>query len=134
MESPKLKSFKIDTRINPYYLRGDFDGDGKLDFAVMVTRNNSKTLGLIICQGDGQSFVLGAGSQPKFSTMSEDNFLSSDWEVVTLAEFRELLYDKKLAGTAKGEVICLTWEDGNGYIYWDGKQYRWFSEPAGGAD
>jgi hypothetical protein len=102
MESPKLKPYKIDARINPYYMRGDFDGDGKPDFAVMVTRGNSKTSGLIICQGDGRSFVLGAGSQPKFSTMPEDNFLSSDWEVVTLAEFRELLYDKKVADLAKG--------------------------------
>jgi hypothetical protein len=132
MESPKLKSYKIDQRTNPYYLRGDFDGDEKPDFAVMVTSGNNKTSGLIICQGDGRSVVLGAGSRPGFSTMPEDNFLSSDWEVVTLAEFRELLYDKKVAALAKGEVICLTWEDGNAYIYWDGERYRWFLEPAGG--
>jgi len=132
MESPKLKPYKIDPQVNPYYLRGDFDGDGKADFAVTVLGPKSDVSGLLICHGDGKAFVMGAGSTPKFSSKKDDNFLSSDWEVVTLAEFRELLYNKKIADLAKGEVICLTWEDGNAYIYWDGDRYRWFSEPAGG--
>jgi len=133
MESPRLKPYKIDPRVNPYYLRGDFDGDGKPDFAVMVIGPKSDVSGLVICQGDGKALVLGAGSTAKFSAKKDDNFLSSDWEVLTLAEFRELLYDKRAGELAKGEVISLNWEDGNGYVYWDGKQYRWFEEPAGGS-
>lgn len=133
-EPPKLGSYKIDTRINPYYLRGDFDGDGKPDFAVMIVGPNSKSTGLAVCQGDGRSFVLGAGTTPKFSTKEDDNFLSSDWEVLTPVEFREYLYDKKAGALAKGEVISLNWEDGNAYIYWDGKRYCWFEEPVGGPE
>jgi hypothetical protein len=87
--------------------------------------------GLVICQGDGKVFVLRAGSIPKFSTKKEDNFLSSDWEVLTLAEFRDLLCGKQMGDLAKGEVLLLNWEDGSGYVYGDGKQYRWFEELAG---
>ena len=132
LESEELKSYKIDFRINPFYLRGDFDGDGKPDFAVMILGASSQSTGLVMCQGNGKRFVLGAGSKPPFSTKRDDNFLSSDWEVVTLQEFGKLLYDQKLGSRAKGEVITLTWEDGNGYIYWDGDRYRWFEEAAGG--
>jgi hypothetical protein len=132
MQVPKLKAYTIDSRVNPYYLRGDFDGDGKPDVAVMVLGPRSKSTGLVVCESDGRSFVLGAGSQPTFSTIRDDNFLSSEWEVLTPTEFRNMLYDKKLGDAAKGEVISLNWEDGNAYIYWDGSSYRWFSEPAGG--
>jgi hypothetical protein len=132
MESPELKGYKIDSRTNPFYLRGDFDADGKPDFAVMIKGPKSPSNGIAMCHGNGQQFVLGAGSQPPFSTKANDNFLSSDWEVVTLEEFHNLLYDQKLGNHAKGEVITLTWEDGSGYVYWDGNRYRWFEESAGG--
>ena len=133
MESQALKTYRIDSRVNPYYLRGDFDGDAKADFAVMVIGPNSKSSGLAICQGNGRHFVLGAGSRPEFSQKKDDNFLSSDWEVLTLAEFRDQVYDKKAAANAKGEVILLSWEDGSSYIYWDGTAYHLLSEVAGGS-
>jgi len=132
IESVELKSYKIDFRVNPFYLRGDFDGDGKPDMAVMVLGPHSKSTGLAICQGNGKRFVLGAGSQPPFSNKRDDNFLSSDWEAVTANAFRKLLYDQKLGALAKGEVIVLNWEDGSGYIYWDGSRYCWFEEAPGG--
>jgi len=132
MECQALKAYRIDSRVNPYYLRGDFDGDTKADYAVMVIGPNSKSSGLAMCQGNGRHFVLGAGSQPAFSLKKDDNFLSSDWEVLTLAEFRDQVYDKKAAASAKGEVILLSWEDGSSYIYWDGTAYHLLSEAPGG--
>jgi hypothetical protein len=80
----------------------------------------------------GRQFILGAGSRPEFSHKKDDNFLSADWEVLTLAEFRDQVYDKKAAANAKGEVILLSWEDGSSYIYWDGTAYRLLSEVPGG--
>jgi hypothetical protein len=132
MESQALKAYRIDSRVNPYYLRGDFDGDAKADFAVMIIGPKSKSSGLAICQGNGRQFVLGAGSQPAFSLKKDDNFLSSDWEVLPLAEFRNQVYDKKAAASARGEVILLSWEDGSSYIYWDGIAYHLLSEAPGG--
>ena len=130
LESPRLKAYKIDSRVNPYYLRGDFDGDNKPDLAVMIVgrRNNGPT-GLAICQGNGATFVLGAGTEPKFSTKQGDDFLSSNWEVLTHDEFHKFLSDSRLGERAKGEVIALNWEDGTGYIYWDGNQYQWTEDP-----
>jgi len=131
MESPPLRGYRVDPRVNPYYLRGDFDGDNKADYAVMIIRPKREPSGLAICQGDGRIFVRGAGSEPKFSTKKDDNFLSSNWEVLTQAKFREYACDKKKGALARGEVISLNWEDGTGFVFYNGSQYRWFEEPAG---
>ena len=63
--------------------------------------------------------------------MKDDAFLSSDWDVLTPAEFREQLCNQKAGTLAKGEVVAMNWEDGTGYIYWDGSRYRWYEEYAG---
>src|SRR5262249_36121334 len=52
---------KISGQINPFYLSGDFDGDGKLDFAVQVDHSGSH--GLAICLSrQKKPLVVGAGS------------------------------------------------------------------------
>src|SRR5882757_3733249 len=36
LKNPKASSLEVLTDTNPYYLRGDFDGDGKVDYAMSV--------------------------------------------------------------------------------------------------
>src|SRR5436305_9138969 len=43
--------YRIDTSVNPFYLRGDFDGDGKMDDLVRIASKQSKKGGLIACWG-----------------------------------------------------------------------------------
>ena len=43
IESRQLSGYKIDPRVNPFYLRGDFDGDGKPDFAVTITSETGRS-------------------------------------------------------------------------------------------
>src|SRR4051812_38794620 len=40
--------YDIDTKINPFFLTGDFDGDGRLDIAVRVREKKSKKIGLVV--------------------------------------------------------------------------------------
>src|SRR5436190_18270036 len=53
--------YKLSDRINPFYLRGDFDGDGKQDYAVLVVSEKQEP-GIAICRGGmSQPNILGAG-------------------------------------------------------------------------
>ena len=62
---------EISRRMNPFYLRGDFDGDGKLDYAVLVKDRKSEKQGYAFCfaeanrkpqiVGAGHAVVLGSG-------------------------------------------------------------------------
>lgn len=115
---------------NPLYLRGDFDGDGKPDYALVVRKPKTNKNGLLICSGTGKVVLLGATVTGRvFSSMSADNFVAPYWQVYTKAEVLELT---KISSNVprpisdiKGEAIGMIWEDGIALVYWDGNRYRW---------
>jgi len=115
---------------NPYYLRGDFDGDKRIDLAIQIKGRKTRRNGVLICTAK-ESIVLGANSPtvPPFSTMPGDNFVAPHWEVFTREETRKIsTYNPvapKEAKKPKGESIAMIWEDGISIIFWDGKRFRW---------
>jgi hypothetical protein len=51
----------ISGRINPFFQRGDFDGDGRADLAVLVQHKANRKLGILILRRNGKQTLLGAG-------------------------------------------------------------------------
>jgi len=45
-----LKGYDLCDKINPFYLRGDFDGDGIADYAILVTSRSTKQVGIAIAR------------------------------------------------------------------------------------
>jgi len=57
------KRFDFSTRLEPSYLRGDFDGDGKTDVAILVKQKSSGKIGIAVCHSATKKIVLiGAGT------------------------------------------------------------------------
>ena len=56
------KLYEMDAHLNPFCQRADFDGDGKLDFAVFVRERSSGKIGIaFIHRSDGKMYIVGAG-------------------------------------------------------------------------
>lgn len=130
-KNPKAANLEILNDKNPFYLRGDFDGDKKLDYAVQV-KIKSGSSGICICAGDGAFFLLGSGitGGENFSDMKNDNFLALNWAVSTKQEIDELAKWKcnipDRFPKIDNESIELFWREGeSALIYWDGKKYKW---------
>ena len=52
---------EISGAINPFYQRGDFDGDGKADLAILVRDKTSGKIGILMLHRAGKPVLLGAG-------------------------------------------------------------------------
>src|SRR5256884_3274335 len=57
------KDYELSFRVNPFYLRGDFIGDGKADIAILVKQRSTGKLGIAIINGATDKVtVVGAGN------------------------------------------------------------------------
>jgi hypothetical protein len=57
------KDYNLSFQVKPFYLRGDFNGDGKIDAAVLVKQRSTGKIGIAIINGaSGKVTILAAGT------------------------------------------------------------------------
>jgi hypothetical protein len=124
------QSYTLDGSMNPFYLRGDFDGDGKSDYAVRIKSKVTSESGIAIWLSSLHRFVfLGAGTPFKVSGSSASNldFLNT-WQV-----YGKRLVERSVESAPPphlvGEAILAgKRESASGLIYWNGKSFVWYQQ------
>ncbi len=122
-----------ETSINPYYVRGDFNGDGENDIAFHAKDQISGNLGLILIHSTLDTvYFFGPISQ----NHSDKNFFTGEYIRVLRkgAVIRELLYTE--TGSQFGPPIVLKTEalqavyfaKSSGVYLWDQNGYRFISQ------
>jgi hypothetical protein len=57
------KNYDVSFHVNPFYLREDFNGDGKIDVAALVKQRSTWKVGIAIINGASDKItILGAGN------------------------------------------------------------------------
>lgn len=136
---PKIKMdepIEFDLSVNPFYLRLDFDGNKKLDYAIRIRGKKTKVAGLLICLDGEKPYMFGklAKSKTPLTNIEGDNFLMDNWDVVPKEEMKSSPTYPPEGKTreginAKGEALVFAFPiDGVQYVYWDSKAFRSFSE------
>ncbi len=121
------KKYDYIFRINPMYLRGDFNGDNELDVAIMVKEKSSNKLGIIVIHfGSNDYFVLGAGEQ--IGNGGDDFQWMSNWAVKRKGKDRQGADDKAPPHLKAESLYVEKAEAASGIIYWDGKKYSWYQQ------
>jgi hypothetical protein len=91
---PSASKFVLSSNLNPFYLHGDFNGDGRLDTAVLIKEKASQKIGVaIIHGGSGVSSLWGQVIRSVTAVM-----ISVGWTRGTFmerAKFTEELTDQK---------------------------------------
>lgn len=113
------KKYKAAAFMNPFYLRGDFDGDGRADYVFLVIAKPSCKKGIAVWLSSRPGMqVVGAGQPFRLAAGAEDDFSFFDsWQV---AEGPRAL---------KREAIRMEKsESAGGIIYWIGTRFAWRQE------
>ena len=70
---------EISGAVNPFYQRGDFDGDGKADLAILVRSKTTGKIGILMPHRAGKPVLLGAGRP--FGNGGDDFAWIDQWSV-----------------------------------------------------
>jgi hypothetical protein len=118
------KNYAVSFHLNPFYLRGDFSGDGKIDVAVSVKQRSTGKVGIAIINGVTDKVrVLGAGTA---IGNGGDNFDWMDsWETYS----KDRVASKTAVPKLHGDALLLSKsEAASALIYWNGKRYVWLQQ------
>ena len=115
----KADSLEISRRMNQFYLRGDFNGDGKVDFVVLVQERQSKKQGFAFCfaADPASPHIVGAGTSLALEGgVRRDDLSAFDvWGVVVSSPKRPRI-----------EALFLEQaEAGSGLLVWNGRKLVW---------
>jgi len=124
---PLAKKYEVAFRLNPFYLRGDFNGDGKIDVAVLVKQRSTAKTGIAIMDGvTNKVTILGAGTA--MGNAGDDLEWMDTWQVYAktrIASGGDVTNVPHLHGDA---LLVGKSEAASALIYWNGKRYVWLQQ------
>ena len=121
---PLAKKYELSHLVNPFYLRGDLNGDGKVDVAVLVKQRSTGKIGIAIINGATDKVtVLGAGTA--IGNGGDDFEWMDSWEMLSKDRMDSGTSVPKLRGDA---LVVSKSEAASALIYWNGKRYVWLQQ------
>ena len=121
--SPQLKSLKISHETNPFYLAGDFDGDGRLDYAVQVKSKDGQTEDIAILLACGKTRLLSkevGGNRPgnAWYVLARGGKLRSRPDLNEGQAAPKLTTDTIMLAKPESSAAVIYWQAGHFLIYW----------------
>ncbi len=133
-ESLLTDKFEFSSRLNPFYLEADFNGDGNNDVAIPISEIDTEKDSFAIIHGTINTiYIIGAGNKVK-NALSDDLSYIDIWKVNRKKTNKPGLEENTGTGD-KGELIIETpslniekSEIGGGLMYWTGSEYAYFHQ------
>jgi len=116
--------YNVSFRIKPFYLEGDFDGDGKADTAVLVKERSTGKFGIAIVHGtSGKVTILGAGIG--IGNGGDDFEWMDSWQVYSKTRAAHAPVETSVPRLRADALLVEKSEAASALIYWNGKRYIW---------
>ncbi len=118
--------YERNPKLRPCYLKGDFDGDRKPDYAVPIRERRTGKSGIAILNSSTGSWALLAAG---FLFNGYDDMSWMDvWSVYPKGRVERGVEEgppPRLKGDA---IMAEKSESASGLIYWTGKRYHWYQQ------
>jgi len=113
--------------LSPFYLRGDFNGDGKIDVAALVKQRSTGKLGIAIIHGQGNKVtILGGGTA--IGNGDDDFKWMDNWQIYTKDAGANAARAQSLPHLRGDALFVGKSEAASALIYWNGKHYVWLQQ------
>jgi hypothetical protein len=121
------KDYDVSFHMDPFYLTGDFNGDGKVDVAVLVKQRATGKLGIaIVHSSTNKVTILGAGSP--IGNGGDDFAWMDIWQVYSKARGAHGAGETGVPRLRGDALLLSKSEAASALIYWNGKRYVWFQQ------
>jgi hypothetical protein len=121
------KKYEVSFHLSPFYLRGEFDGDHKIDIAVLVKQRSTGKLGIAIIHGLANKVtILGAGTA--IGNGDDDFEWMDNWQIYTKEAGAKAAGAQSLPHLRGDALLVSKSEAASALIYWNGKRYVWLQQ------
>jgi hypothetical protein len=118
------KEYDLSFHLSPSHLEGDFDGDGKMDVAVLVKQRSTGKLGIAIVHGTSEKVkILGAGIG--IGNGGDDFEWMDSWQVHSKTRAAHAASETNVPHLRGDALVVEKSEAASALIYWNGKRYVW---------
>ena|ERR1700694_579704 len=123
-----LGKYDVSDRINPFYLRGDFDADGRVDYAVLIEEHGTRKRGIVILLSSQPKLqILGAGNPVQAGATKWDDLNFDSWRAYDRSPIDAGLGFDPPPG--KGDLIYVQKKESAGGFYrWSGTHFTWVQQ------
>jgi hypothetical protein len=126
-DSPEARRVAPAAHLNPFYVHGDFNGDGRIDTAVLVKNKASGKIGLAIVDPTAKSVtVIGAGRT--FGNGGDDFSWMDAWRLFPHAPVGRGSGGGTPPALTGDALMVMKTESASALIYWTGKRYAWYQQ------
>jgi hypothetical protein len=121
------KKYEVSFHLSPFYLRADFDGDGKIDVAALVKQRSTGKLGIAIVHGEAEkATILGAGTA--IGKGGDDFEWMDSWQICSKDRGAKGAHETGVPHLRGDALLVSKSEAASALIYWNGKHYVWLQQ------
>lgn len=126
---PMASRYDPSDRINPFYLRGDFDGDGKPDYAVLIKAKSHGKLGFAVwLNARTTPIILGAGRRVRYGSGLEEDLDFDVWRVTSPSQFDRSSFVDQPEGIRWDCIYVQKGEGASGIYFFKGGSFHWLQQ------
>jgi len=124
---PESGKYALRSDINPYFIQGDFNGDDRIDTAVLVTEKSTGKKGIAVVHGPGAIYLLGAGHD--VDDRGDDYSWLDAWYTFPRGGVEQGMGEDAAPPVLSGDALMvMKTESASALIYWSGTGYRWYQQ------